>query len=76
MTGVQTCALPIFINNNYPKAIDVTIIYNESQVIKRHAPGYTWHIFPIDKNYDNAKTLMTLVNGKLREILNFDEIIF
>lgn len=55
------------------KEIDVQVIYNDNNVINFGTvkPGH-WSMIDID-DFKNAKKLVTILNGKIRNIFNFEE---
>ena len=61
-------------NNEDIKNLHITLIYNDVHtfVIKDLEQGQ-WKIVNLDSNFDNAQSLITLVNGKIRNEFNFTE---
>ena len=52
--------------------IDVTIVYNKNHVTDFGSiPPKQWKSYSLGK-YDDANTLMVLLNNKIRDIYNFD----
>lgn len=66
-------SLGFFICNDFDLPVDVEIIYNGT-LIKRIVEPNVWHTFTLDDNYENAKKLTSIVNGKIHQTHNFDEV--
>ena len=66
-------SLCFFIWNEFDSTVNAEIIYNDT-LIKKSVDPKTWVFFPLDENYENAKKLTSIVNGKLHQTYNFDDI--
>lgn len=66
-------SLCFFIWNEFDSVVNAEIIYNDT-LIKKSVDPKTWVFFPLDENYENAKKLTSIVNGKLHQTYNFDDI--
>jgi len=57
---------------HYEKYINVTIIYNGEKTYSYDVGPQHWHINDLD-DYENAKELLIILNGKVRNHFKFDE---
>jgi hypothetical protein len=57
---------------HYEKHIDVTIVYNNERTYSYIVGPQHWYINDLDE-YENAKELIVILNGKIRNHFKFDE---
>jgi hypothetical protein len=56
----------------YEKHIDVTIVYNNERTYSYNVGPQHWYINDLD-DYENAKELLVILNGSVRNHFKFDE---
>jgi hypothetical protein len=66
-------SIHFFVRNDSKKKKEIKLIYNNTLITRDIDPGF-WYVIPLDSNYDNAKELIVIVNERIRNIFNFDEI--
>jgi hypothetical protein len=57
---------------HYEKHIDVTIVYNNERAYSYNVGPQHWYINDLD-DYENAKELLVILNGTVRNHFKFDE---
>jgi hypothetical protein len=54
------------------RSIEVTIIYNKEKTYSYNVGPQHWYINDLD-DYENAKDLLVILNGNIRNHFKFDE---
>jgi len=67
-------SLNFFCWNNGKESVEITIIYNKTQIIVKSIDPNVWNMFLVDESYDKAKNLVVMVNNEIKNIFDFDEI--